>query len=191
MTSYTYPQQAPQQKAGTDVAAWALVALVVAVICAAAGWAIARNGSPSRTDVARTSELAAREAAARGATVGYRSGAAAGRRETLLRTQLLKQQAASAATAEGYSTGFTDGRSRAQARAYGLDGLGLGGVPASSYPSVDSTDLLASGAFGGGDLLGADSSAYSSLGYGSGVSAPYVSSSGVLGATSAGDSYGY
>ncbi|MCW2949087.1 MAG: hypothetical protein JWN41_100 [Thermoleophilia bacterium] len=191
MTSATtYAQQTPQQQSGsTDVAAWALVAVVVAAVCAGAGWAIARNASPSHTDVAQTADLAAREAAARGATAGYRSGAASGRAETALRTKLLKQQAADAAQYQGYANGFTDGRSRARARSYGIDGYA--GGPVSTYSSLDATDMLASGGLGS-DVSGYSDSAFSAYGAGASVSStsPYSAVPSMLGGTSSGDSYG-
>lgn len=192
MTTYTYsqPQQAPpQQSGGTDVAAWALVALVVALICAAAGWAIARNDNPSRGEVARTSELASREAATRGATLGYRNGAASGRADNALRTKLYAAQARAAAQRDGYAAGFGEGRTRAQSRQNGFDSYGLSGLGSSgAYPSSDYSDVLASGAFG--DVPGYADSAYSSTGYGTTGATPYGGASSTYG-TSSGDDYGF
>ncbi|MBC7460998.1 MAG: hypothetical protein H7287_06515 [Thermoleophilia bacterium] len=191
MTTYTYsqPQQAPaQQSGGTDVAAWALVALVVALICAAAGWAIARNDNPSRSEVGRTSELAAREAATRGETIGYRNGAASGRADNSLRTKLYAAQARASAQREGYTAGFGEGRTRAQSRASGFDSYGMSGLGSTgAYPSADYGDVLASGAFG--DVPGYADSAYSGAGYGTTGVTPYGGASSTYG-TSSGDDYG-
>ena len=189
MTTYTYSQQPAQQRGGgTDVAGWALVAVVVAIVCAGAGWAIARNSTPGRDDVARTSELAAREASARGEYAGYRSGAAAGRRETALQTKLAVAQGRASAQREGFNAGFGDGRQRAQNRAYGFDGgyagLGAGGA----FPSAGYEDILASGLFGA-DAPGFSDSAYSGLNYGSSATTGYPAS-GMTG-TGIGDDYGY
>lgn len=192
MTTYTYsqPQQAPAQQSGPDVAAWALVALVVALICAAAGWAIARNDAPSRNEVARTAELAAREASVQGEQIGYRNGAATGRAENALRTKYAVAQAKQQGTADGYGAGYTEGRSRAQARQYGLSSYGLGGSlgAAGAYPSAGYEDILASGAFN--DVPGYASSAFDSAGYGT-TSTPYAASGLSSYGTGYGDDYGY
>lgn len=176
MTTYAYSQPQPaQHSGGTDLTAWALVALVVALICGGAGWAIARNDTPSSSEVARTSELAAREAATRGETIGYRNGAATGRSENSLRTKLYVAQAQAAAQREGFSAGFGDGRTRAQARANGFDSYGLSGLGSTgAYPAADYNDVLASGAFD--DVPGYADSTYSGSGYGTSATTPYPAS---------------
>jgi len=192
MTTYTYsqPQQAPAQQSGPDVAAWALVALVVALICAAAGWAIARNDAPSRNDVARSAELAAREASVAGESIGYRNGAATGRAENALRTKLAVAQAKQQGSADGYGAGYVEGRSRAQSRQFGLGGYGLGSSLGTSgaYPSAGYEDILASGAFS--DVPGYSSSTYDAAGYGA-TSTPYPATGLSSLGTSYGDDYGY
>ena len=76
----TYQMTAPAQSrpGGMDVASWALVAVVVAIICAGAGWAIAREAGPTQDDLALSADLAGREGRIRGESSGYADGAKLG-----------------------------------------------------------------------------------------------------------------
>jgi hypothetical protein len=181
MTSYQYAAApAPAKSGNTDVAAWALVAVIVALICAGAGWAIARQDTPGRGELTREADLAARTGLQNGSAAGYRQGAAAGRREAALRARTQMQAARSQASTEGYDAGYQAGRSRAG------DPFAFSsatGVPGSSgaFPADGFEDVLASGLFGD-DL--STTSAYDASGFGSSASTPY------LGTTSAGDDAG-
>lgn len=175
---YAYQQPAPaavgSRTGGLDVTAWALVALVVAVVCGAAGWAIASQDVLGRDDLANETQLAAREGAARGMTDGYSQGAKSGRAEAGLRARLDLQQTKRSAAQEGYQAGFGDGRSRAAARAGDPDAMfGMSSTTSGAYPSMDYSDVLASGLFG--DEPGYSTSAFGEFGYGTGSSVPYGS----------------
>jgi hypothetical protein len=180
----TYQHTAPPAKSGTDVAAWALVAIVVAIICAGAGWAIARNDTMGMDDLARATDLAARDGLARGEASGYGEGARLGRREASMRAKAQITSERRQAAREGYEAGWQEGRAKAgDPDAY----LGTGGLVGGAYPSAGYEDVLAAGLFGG-DEPGYSTSAYDSLGYGAGASSPYVGS--YTGATtSLGDDY--
>ncbi len=179
MTTYQYAAPAPARSGGTDVAAWALVALVVAVVCAGAGWAIARQDNPGRDDVARNAELAARDGFTRGETAGYGEGARLGRKQVAVRTRAQMAAERRQAATEGYDTGFMEGRAKAgDPNAYVSSGAGAGVYPAAGYEDLMSADLF------GSDVPGFSDSAYDSLGFGTGTSTPY------LGTTSRGTSLG-
>jgi hypothetical protein len=175
----TYQQTAPRS-GNTDVAAWALVAVIVALICATAGWAIARQGTPGRGDLVREADLAARTGLQNGSAAGYRQGAAAGRREAALRARTQVQAAKSQASNEGYSAGYEAGRSRAGDPFAFSSSTGVPGS-SGSYPADGFEDILASGLFGD-DV--STTSAYDASGFGSSASTPY------LGSTSTGDDAG-
>lgn len=177
-----YQHTAPARSGGTDVAAWALVALIVALVCAAAGWAVASNAVPGTEDVARSSELAALDGLARGEAAGYSQGARLGRRQASMRTRSTILAERRQATREGYDAGYAEGRAKAgDPNAYSVSGP-VGGA----YPSAGYEDVLATGLFGG-DVPGYSDSAYDSLGFGAGSSTPYLGSSSR--ATSLGDDY--
>ena len=182
MSAYQMTAPAPRSD-NTDAAAWALVAVVVALVCAGAGWAIARQDAPSQADVATEVELAGRESAQRGQRFGYQDGARLGRREAQLtgRTQVLA--ARRQGTTEGYAEGYREGRSQAGDPDAFMTG-GLGGAASNPLPGYE--DVLRSGLFGGGDEPGYSSSAYDAYGYGSTATTPYVGSAA---STSAGDDY--
>lgn len=184
MTTYTHT--APATKSGgTDVAAWALIALVVALICAGAGWAIARNDTMGTDDLARATDLAARDGLARGEASGYSEGARLGRREASFRAKAQITAERRQAAREGYEAGWMEGRVKAgDPDAF----LGTGSLAGGAYPAAGYEDVLAAGLFGG-DEPGFSTSAYDSLGYGAGASSPYLGSS--SGATSLGDDYTY
>lgn len=175
MYAYQQPAATAQRSGGLDVTAWALVALVVALVCAAAGWAIASQDVLSRDDLASEAQLAAREGAARGMTDGYSQGAKGGRSEAALRARLDLQQTKRSAAQEGYQAGLNDGRARAAARAGDPDAMFGLTTASGAYPSMDYSDVLASGLFG--DEPGFSTSAYGEFGYGTGSSVPYGSSS--------------
>ncbi|MCW2956623.1 MAG: hypothetical protein JWO69_1492 [Thermoleophilia bacterium] len=169
----TYAQPAPAKQGGTDVAAWALVAVIVALVCAVAGWAIARQDAPGRDDLQRNSWLAAQNGQAQGEQEGYRVGARAGRTEAALRA---KQQSATArrtASTEGYQAGYQEGRSRAVARANGDPYFSSGNGSASTLPGYE--EILARL---GTDAPGYSDSAYASSGFGSSGTAPFAGSTG-------------
>lgn len=179
MATYQHAAPAPVRSGGTDVAAWALIALVVAVICAGVGWAVARQDTPSRQDIAETSELAAREALVRGEYKGFAAGSRLGRNEAALRAKGSVLAEKRAATREGYNAGYQSGRMKA-----GDPDAFLGSTAgAGAYPSAGYEDVLAAGLFGA-DAPGFSDSAYDSLGYGVGATSPY------LGTTSRGTSLG-
>lgn len=187
MTTYQYAAPAPARSGGTDVAAWALIALVVALICAGAGWAIARNDTMGIDDLARSSDLAARDGFMRGEGTGYTEGAKLGRKEASVRAKAQIAAERRQASTEGYDQGFMAGRAKAgDPDAYLHGGTGLAG---GAYPSAGYEDVLAAGLFGG-DAPGYSTSAYD--GYGAGAVSPYTGS-GI--ATSIGDDsqggYGY
>lgn len=190
----TFQQTGPRaHRAPTDLTAWAVVALVVAVACAVLGWAIARQSTPSRDDLDRSAQMAARAGAINGERTGYSTGAAAGRRDAGLRTKLQVAQARQAASREGYDAGFGAGRARAAARAGDPDAGFYGPTTPTdaAYPSAGYEDLLASG-WGGtpiADEPGYSTSAYAGYGYGSGALLP--SQSGVYSAGIAGDETGF
>jgi hypothetical protein len=182
MTTYQHAAPAPGRSGGIDVAAWALVALVVAVVCAGAGWALASRDVASPDDVARNTDLASREGLMRGAALGYRQGADQGRRQATLRTRAAITAERRAAARDGYSAGYAEGRSQAgDPDAFSTGTLGGAGA----YPTAGYEDILASGLFGG-DAPGYSESAYDSLGYGTGATMPYLGST----ATSTVDTYG-
>ncbi|MCW2920296.1 MAG: hypothetical protein JWL76_170 [Thermoleophilia bacterium] len=182
MTTYQYAAPAPARSGGTDVAAWALVALVVATICAAAGWAIARQDTPGRDDVARNAELAAQDGFVRGETSGYGEGARLGRRQVAVRTRTEMAAERRQAAREGYDTGFMEGRSKAgDPNAFMNSTAGAGVYPAAGYEDILSADLL------GGDVPGFSDSGYDSLGFGAGTSTPYLGTTSR--STSVGDDY--
>ena len=182
MTSYQYAAPAPARSGGTDVAAWALVALVVATICAGAGWAIARQDSPSTGDIARNAELAARDGFTRGESSGYGEGARLGRKQVAVRTRAQMAAERRQGASEGYSTGFVEGRAKAgDPNAYMNSTAGAGVYPAAGYEDLISADLL------GSDVAGFSDSAYDSAGFGTGTSTPYLGSTSRE--TSLGDDY--
>lgn len=177
----TYQHAAPAPKGGTDVAAWALVALIVAAVCAAAGWAIASGDVLGREDLARNAALAAQDGAIRGESLGYGQGAAQGRREATLRTRTQVDNARRTASREGYAAGYAEGRAKAgDPNAY-LNSTAGAGV----YPEAGYEDILAAGLFGA-DAPGYSDSAFDSYGYGVGVTTPYLGSTTAL-STSLGD----
>lgn len=179
MTTYQYAAPAPTRSGGTDVAAWVLVALVVAAICAGAGWAIARQDAPGTSDIARNAELAARDGFARGESSGYGEGARLGRKQVAVRTRTQMAAERRQASREGYDAGFMEGRAKAgDPNAYVSSGAGAGVYPAAGYEDILAADLL------GGDVAGFSDSAYDSLGFGTGTATPY------LGSTSRGTSLG-
>lgn len=180
MTTYQYAAPAPAKSGGTDVAAWALIALVVALVCAGAGWAIARQDVQGMDDIARSSDLAARDGFMRGESAGYPEGAKLGRREASMRASATIQAERRQAAREGYDAGYGDGRARAGDPDAFMHSGGLGG---GAYPTAGYEDVLAAGLFGG-DAPGYSSSAYDSYGYGAGSSSPYGGSGA---ATSLGD----
>jgi len=169
-----YQQTAPSQsRSGADTSVWALIAVIVVLVCGVAGWAIARQDVPGTNEVNRTAALAVRNGELAGTREGIAQGARVGRQEANLRT---KQQVAAAraqATREGYAAGITDGRARAQARANGdtyfpsgAGAAGTGAYPTQGYEDVLASDLL-------NDEPGYASSAYP--GYGTTAStSPYT-----------------
>lgn len=171
--STNHAAHGPARSGGTDLAAWALVALVVAAVCAAAGWAIGSQGVLGEDDMTRGSALAAQEGLLRGEAVGYRQGATQGRREAALRTRTRIGAERRQAAREGYSAGYAQGRARAgDPDAYASSMAGTGAYPAAGYE-----DILASGLFGA-DAPGYSDSAYDSYGYGTGTTTPYLDPSG-------------
>lgn len=183
MTTYQHAAPAPARSGGTDVAAWALVALIVAAICAGAGWAIARQDAPSMDDVARNAELASRDGYMRGERSGYGEGASLGRRQVAVRTRTQIAAERTAAAREGYDAGFAEGRIKAgdpNAFSYSTAG-GAGAYPAAGYEDILAADLF------GGDVPGFSDSAYDSLGFGTGTSTPYLGTTSRE--TSLGDDY--
>jgi hypothetical protein len=181
MTTYQHAAPAPARSGGTDVAAWAIVALVVAVICAGAGWAIARQDNPGEGDLQHSAQLASRDGFVRGEREGYGEGARLGRRQVALRTRTQMAAERRQAAREGYDTGFAEGR----AKAGDPDAFMYSSAGAGAYPSAGYEDILAADLFGG-DAPGYSDSAYDSLGYGTGVTSPYLGTSAALG-TSLGD----
>ena len=181
----TYQQHAapaPVRSGGTDVAAWALVAIVVALICGGAGWAIARQDTPGSADVARNAELAAREGLMRGEAAGFGEGARLGRREVALTTRTRLAAERRQAARGGYDIGYSEGRMKAgDPNAFSTAGMGTGTFPSAGYEDVLATSLL------GSEAPGFSDSAYDALGYGSATSAPYLGSTSR--ATSLGDDY--
>lgn len=172
---YAYQQYAPTQqtrRSGIDAASWALIALVVALICAGAGWAIASKRVMSQGELQDQSILASREGAARGMQDGYRDGAKVGRREEGLRARLDLQRSKRGAVQDGFNTGFNDGRARTEARSSGFDALAMSSL--GSYPSMGYSDALSSGLFD--DEPGYSTSSYSSYGYGANVGSTYATS---------------
>lgn len=185
MTTYQYAAPAPTsaRSGGTDVAAWALVALVVALVCAGAGWAVARQDTPGMDDVARASDLATRTGLMRGESAGYSEGARLGRREASMRARATILAERRQAAREGYDAGYMQGRSKAGDPDAYIGGSSLAG---GAYPSAGYEEVLAAGLFGG-DAPGYSSSAYDSLGYGAGATSPYLGAERAT--TSLGDDY--
>jgi hypothetical protein len=185
MSTYQYAAPAPAKTGGTDVAAWALVALVVALICAGAGWAIARNDVMGMDDLSRATDVAARDGLARGESSGYSEGARLGRKEAAMRGKAQISGERRQAAREGYEAGYQEGRAKAgDPDAF----MGTTGLAGGAYPSAGYEDVLSAGLFGG-DEPGFSTSAYDSMGYGSGASSPYLGTG--TGATSIGDDFGY
>lgn len=181
MTTYQQIAPAPGRAGNTDVAAWALVALVVAAVCAAAGWALARQDVPGMGDVARSGELAARGGLMRGEAAGYSEGARLGRREASARARATLLAERRQASREGYDAGYMEGR----AKAGDPDAFMAGGMAGGAYPAAGYEDVLAAGLFGA-DAPGYSDSAYDGLGYGTAAS-PYLGSASR--GTSLGDDY--
>ncbi len=185
MTTYQHAAPAPARSGGTDVAAWALVAIIVAAVCAFAGWAIARQDVLGHDDIARNAALAGQEGFVRGEATGYSQGARQGRREATARTNAQVGAARRQASREGYQAGYAEGRAKAGDPEAFLTGMYGGG--AGAYPAAGYEEILAAGLFGA-DAPGFSDSAFDSYGYGSGISTDYVAPAGVL-PTSLGDSY--
>jgi hypothetical protein len=180
MTTHQYAAPAAG-KGGTDVAAWALVALIVAVVCAFAGWAVASGQVLSQDDLARNAALAAQDGLVRGEAEGYRQGATQGRRESALRTRTRIDAERREAAREGYAAGYQQGRALAgDPNAFLASTAGAGAYPPAGYE-----DILAAGLFGP-DAPGYSDSAYDAYGYGIGVTTPYRGATTPL-ATSLGD----
>lgn len=171
MSTY-HAAPAPARSGGTDLAAWALVAIVVAAVCAVAGWAVASQGVVGEDDLTRSTALAAQEGLLRGEAVGYRQGSGQGRREATLRTRTRMDAERRQAAREGYEAGYAEGRAKAgDPFAHAGSTVGTG-----AYPSAGYEDILAAGLFGA-DAPGYSDSAYDSYGYGTGVTTPYLDSS--------------
>lgn len=171
MSTY-HAAPASARPGGIDLAAWALVALIVAAVCAAAGWAIGSQGVLGHEDVTRGTALAAQEGLLRGEAVGYRQGATQGRREATLRTRTRIDAERRQAAREGYDAGYVQGRARAgDPDAYAGSTTGTGAYPAAGYEDILAADLF------GGDAPGYSDSAYDSYGYGTGVTTPYLDAS--------------
>lgn len=134
---------------------WLVIALVAALLAAGAGWALARTGSPSWDELARSEAVVREQAAQRGYQRGVRQGARQGGREAGLRSRY----EVLAARRGAYDSGYSAGRDRAQLESdLGSAGAGLGAGLSldGGYPeSVD--DLLASSSLGADDGLGASS----------------------------------
>lgn len=174
MNASQYAPSSSAAKGGTDVAAWALVALVVAAVCATAGWAIASRDVLDRDDLARNTALAAQDGLLRGEAEGYRQGARQGRREATLRTRTQMNAERRQAARDGYQAGYDEGRAKAGdpfAFAGSTAGLSTGAFPSAGYE-----DILAAGLFGA-DAPGYSDSAYEAYGFGAGASTPYLGDS--------------
>lgn len=179
MSTHQYAAPATARSGDVDVAAWALIAVIVAMICGVAGWAIASNDVFSDDDVARRSTLAAQDGLMRGQAVGFAQGAKQGRREAALTTRTRIAAERQQAAREGYEAGYQTGRARA-----GDPDAFLGSTTGTgAYPSAGYEDVLAAGLFGA-DAPGFSSSAYDGSGFGAGATAPYF---GAGRATSLGD----
>lgn len=177
---------APQNESKQDLTVWALVALIVVMVCALAGWMIASSGVMDRDDLARSASYASQDGQARGHVVGYRQGAAQGRRIATMRSRAQINSARRQAAREGYSQGYQEGRSRAGDPDAFLTGSSFAGV-AGTYPSLGYEDILAAGLFGD-DAPGFADSAYDAYGFGAGTSTPYLGTPAPL-TTSYGDLY--
>ncbi len=181
MNTYQTAVPAPARSEGHDVAAWALVALIVAAVCAFAGWALARNDSPSQSDVQRSAALASQEGLQRGQALGISQGTKQGRIQAAARVRTQVSAARGQAKSEGYAAGYAAGRSQAgDPDAYLNSTAGIGGSGA--YPAADYSDVLAAGLFGG-DAAGFGTSAYDAYGYGANSSTPYIGSTTPLSAS--------
>jgi hypothetical protein len=184
----TYQQQSmTPAKGGTDIAAWGIIAIIVAVICAAAGWAFARQQAPSRNDLVRAEILSSRSGAVNGERSGYNDGFANGRSIAKAKAAAQVQLAKRSAQAEGWTAGYAAGQARAEARANGGDALMLGSMGAMTSPYT-SADILSSGLFD--DAPGYSDSAYSTYGYGSTALTPDAAS-GVTSSSSSSELLGY
>lgn len=184
MASFQQTQFAPTRSGGIDTAAWALIALIVALACGAAGWAIASQAGTSMDDVAQNSELAARDGLMRGEAAGISEGSRLGRREAAARTRARMLSERRAAAREGYDAGYMSGRQKAgdpDAYLAGTAGASAGGA----YPAAGYEDILAADLFGS-DVPGYSDSAYDSVGFGAGAGQPYLGAG-----NGTGDSYGY
>ncbi|MCW2924275.1 MAG: hypothetical protein JWM98_1679 [Thermoleophilia bacterium] len=186
MSTYQVAAPAPSRSSGgVDVAAWALVALVVAVVCAGAGWAIARQDSPGTADVARTADLAGRDGLVRGQQSGYVQGADQGRREAALRAKGEVATARQQASRDGYQAGYDAGRQRNDPGYVPSASTFGAGADASSLP-----DPLETGGLGA-DVPGYSTSAFDGYGYGASAQAPYTGTSAGITGNSPGDDLGY
>lgn len=173
MYAYQQAAPAPQNKNGVDVAAWALVALIVALLCGAVGWFVASNDVLGRGDMQEQAELAAREGAARGVRAGYSQGAKQGRQQAGLQAQLSIAQGKRTAADEGYSAGYSTGRSRAEARRNGYSTGMMSSYDA--YPAQDYSDVLSSSLLN--DEPGYSTSAFDEFGYGTSAGSAYGATS--------------
>lgn len=153
-SSYVAPTYVAQpQRSSTDTTTWALVAVVVAVIFAAGGWAIARIGQPSQNDLEFVQGVAYQHARARGRENGYRKGVRQGRRESSLQTKLQMQHAGTKAYDKGYQRGMqTDPSAR--------DGYGSYGADANPYAG-DATRYSSPLSYGDPAPLASDTPVYS------------------------------
>lgn len=166
---YAAPAPAPARSGGTDLAAWAVVAIVVAIVAAGAGYVVARQDTPGAGDVARSSDLAARTGFARGERSGYADGTRLGRSEANAKVRARVAAERAAATREGYQAGYENGRARAgDPNALPTGGFGATGT----YPSMGYEDVLAADLFGS-DAPGYSDSAFETMGYGTSAVAPF------------------
>lgn len=156
--------------AGSDAATWLLIAIVVAMIAAGAGWLVARQSSPSWNDLEAYSALAQRDGMLAGQQRGYASGARIGRREASLERRLQTLRERPAAYTRGWRAGVDQGRTMARARAgYGVSPTLGGDDYASSALADDLGDYpLSYDSDPGSWAYGAPGSRLGSLGYGSG-----------------------
>jgi hypothetical protein len=109
MAAYSH-SVAPAPRAGTDVATWALVALVVALIAGAGGWAIGHVATPTRSEAQIASQTAYQTAHQRGLELGRKTGARYGRKEAKLKRQQMVAKQGQVAYTKGYQSGVKAGK---------------------------------------------------------------------------------
>jgi hypothetical protein len=135
----------PNTNSSDERITWALVALIVVLLAAGAGWAIASSTETTWGDLDSTARLAEREGAVEGRQGGFARGAKLGRKEARMNGKMQVLQNRQQAFSKGWADGFRQGRERALARrnSDSMFTFGMAGYPDAGYEDVSlSADSL-------------------------------------------------